>query len=450
VAIVSGDGQGVAGLDLGFTDDQGPCLIKNVYVTGFDTGVHTARGVASVTLEHITVEHQNRFGFRNDGQPCTVRGLTSRNEVTAFVAAGGLSVLVDSELHGTGTTGERPAVICDAGLMARNLRTNGYQVALEDHVGNRQIPGPKVDQFLSKPASSLVGTPGPGLRLPIRETPTFPWGDPATWVAPQQFGAKTDDGKDDSQAIQAAIDSGATTVYLPRGDYHIGHTIVIRGKVERVIGCKGTLNVIAPLRNESVPVFRFEDGSSSEPPVVELEGLHTDFSRGPYRFLENVSRRTLVLRRLMINFQGADAYHGSGPGTVFIEDVVGRWFRFQEQTVWARQFNVEGDGTHVINDGGTLWILGLKTEGDGTLVETKNGGRTELLGGLSYTSHAQPSDVMFTVDNAQAAFTFSEVCFTDRPFPLIVSETQGDQKRTMPRSDPAWRSQFTLFTAGAP
>jgi hypothetical protein len=63
--------------------------------------------------------------------------------------------------------------------------------------------------------------------------------------------------------------------------------------------------------------------------------------------------------------------------------VVGREFRFQGQTVWARQFNVEGDGLHVANDGGTLWILGYKTEGGGTLMETTGGGRTEVLGGFS-------------------------------------------------------------------
>ena len=68
-----------------------------------------------------------------------------------------------------------------------------------------------------------------------------------------------------------------------------------------------------------------------------------------------------------INFQAADAFHGRGPGAVFLEDVVGRFFRFHGEKVWARQFNPEGTGLHVLNDGGDLWILGLKTEGGGTL-----------------------------------------------------------------------------------
>ena len=117
------------------------------------------------------------------------------------------------------------------------------------------------------------------------------------------------------------------------------------------------LTVVAPLKDQSQPVFRLADESAAAlPEIIELDGLQTDFASGPFLFLENTSRRTLVMRRLMINFQGARAYEGSGAGTVFIDDVVGRSFRFKGQTVWARQFNVEGDGLHVANDGGTLWI----------------------------------------------------------------------------------------------
>lgn len=34
--------------------------------------------------------------------------------------------------------------------------------------------------------------------------------------------------------------------------------------------------------------------------------------------------------------------------------------------------------------GGRLWILGLKTEKDDNVIKTKNGGATEVLGGLLY------------------------------------------------------------------
>lgn len=46
---------------------------------------------------------------------------------------------------------------------------------------------------------------------------------------------------------------------------------------------------------------------------------------------------------------------------------------------------------HLKNDGGQLWILGIKTEGPGTNITTCNGGRTELLGGLVYSSGGAPA-----------------------------------------------------------
>jgi len=446
VTIVSGDGHGVIGLDMGYTDEQGPCLIKNVKVVGFDVGVRVATSVASETMEHITVEHQNKVGFRNEGQPCTIRDLRSVNQVPALHAAAGFTVLVDPVLEGEGGAGTQPAIINDGAMMARNVQTTGYRVALESHStqGTSEVAGPNIAQFLSKPAASLFGLPGTGLNLPIRETPEVPWDDLANWIAPQQFGARTDDGKDDSDAIQKAIDAGATTVYLPRGNYHIGKTITIRGDVRRLIGCKAFLNIVDPLSGKDSPVFRFEDGAQ---PVVVVEGINTDFSGGPYYFMEHAAKRTLVMRRLAINFQAAEAYHSTGSGDVYVEDVVGRYFHFRGQNLWARQFNVEGDGTHISNDGGAAWILGLKTEGGGTLVETKNGGRTEVLGGLSYTVGNVTPTPMLIVDDAQASFSFCEVCYTDKPFPFIVREIRKGVTREMDKADPAWGRHFTLFTA---
>jgi hypothetical protein len=447
VTVVSGDGYGVIGFDMGYTDEQGPCLVKNLKVVGFDLGVHTATSVASETLEHITVEHQNKYGMRNDGQPCTVRGLRSVNEEPAFRAGGGFSVLVDCEFTGTGAAAEQPAVVNDAALVARNVKTSGYKLALENHAagGPKEVAGPDLELFLSKPPASLLGGPGKPMNLPIRETPTVPWDDPKDWVAPQKFGAKPGDKQDDSAAIQQAIDSGATTVYLPRGDYQIGNTIVLRGNVRRLIGCKAWLQPVKPLAGEAKPLFRFEDGKE---PVVVMEEIDSDFASGKFFFLENVASRTLVLARLGINFQGADAYHGSGTGPVFIEDVVGRGFRFKNQTVWARQFNVEGDGTHVQNDGSTLWILGYKTEGGGTLIETKGGGKTELLGSMSYTVGNSKLAPMFVSEDSEVALSFCEVCYNGQPFPVIVRETRGGQTKEMTKDDPLWRGHFTLFTSG--
>ena len=446
VSIVSGDGQGIAGLDMGYTNEQGPCLIKNVGIVGFDFGVRVDTSVASETLEHITVAHQNKAGFFNGGQPCTVRDLRSVNEVPAFQAASGFNVLIDCVFQGIGRASSRPAVINDATMMARSLQTSGYKFALENHAsgGTRRVAGPNVGQFLSRPGASLFGPPDAGLSLPIRETPEIPWDALRQWAAPQKFIPTAGSGADDSDAIQKAIDSGATTVYLPRGAYHLGHTIILRGNVRRLVGCKAFLIPIAPLNGQSAPLLRLAEGAAA---TVTVEGINTDFSGGPYFFVEHAAKRTLVLRRLEINFQAADAYHSTGTGDIFIEDVVGRYFQFHHQRLWARQFNPEGDGLHILNDGGTAWILGLKTEGGGTLVQTQDRGRTEILGGFCYAVGNIDQTPMFVIDNADASLSFAEVCYTGKPFSNIVRETQNEATRRMTADDPTWESAFTLFSA---
>ena len=446
VTIVSGDGQGVNGLDLGFSDEQGPCFVKNVLVRGFDYGVKTATTVNGETLEHVAVEHQNKAGFRNDGQPFTARDLKSLNDVPAFLANGGLNVLIDCEFKGTGAAATQPAIILDGTLLARNIKTSGYKQAVENHSGDKKgVDGANVDFFVSKAASNLFGGGAKPLNLPIKETPQVPWDALENWKAPQAFGAKTDDGQDDSAAIQKAIDSGASTVYLPRGNYNIGDTIVIRGNVRRLIGCRAWLDMTDALRKAGKPAFRFEDGAA---PVVIVEGMSTDFSGGTHCFIENNAKRTLILHRLAVNYQGADAYRGHGSGEVFIEDVVGHNFRFKSEKLWARQFNVEGGGVHISNDGGTQWILGYKTEGGGTLHQTTGGGTTEILGGMAYSSGQGLTTPMFIVDNAKATFSFCEIDFGGGHFHTILRETKGGETRELKDTDPRWNGNAALIAAG--
>ncbi len=451
VTIVSGDGQGFAGLDLGYTNEQGPCLIKNLRVQGFDTGVRLAFGVASATLEHITVEAQNKWGVRNEGQPMTLRALKSKNAVPALAVVGGFTTLIEADLQGVGTAKNQAAIVSESNLMARDVKTSGYGSALKSNLPNvKGVEAANFAQWLSKPVTRLFAGTGEGLRLPIRETPASPReADVFKWVSVTKFGAIANDGKDDAPAIQAAIDSGAQTIYLPRGHYDIGQTIVLRSKLQSLIGCKAWLQVLAPLIAAKAPMFRVDENGA---PLVEMDNIDTDFSSGEHFFLENNSARTLVLRRMQINFQGADAYRGSSnadkKGTVFLEDVVGRWFQFNNQNVWARQFNVEGDGTHISNSGGQMWILGYKTEGYGTLLETRNRGISEVLGGLSYTVGDERDEPMFVIDqNSRASISISEVNFTGKPFARVVQQTRAGETKVLVRDDAAWRRAFTLFAS---
>lgn len=434
VTIVSNDGQGVSGLRLS-AGENGPLLITRVTVIGFDVGIDAAGVINSQTLEHIAVRHQNHIGVQNVGQPLSIRALTSTNTVPALVTKGGQTVLLDSTLTGTGTAKESPAIIAAGHLVARGVTTSGYARAL-DHRGGSGVAAAVIGEYLSaKPVSLHAGAPTSTLNLPIKDTPQVPWDPLDQWISPLAFGGKPDDGQDDTAAIQQAIDAGKPTVYLPRGWWKISDTIQVRGKVRRIVGCRGFLDLAQMVK----PAFALVDGTE---PVVVIERLSAGYNQTPT--FDNAGARTLVIKH-SLNVCG----HFTGTGPVFIEDCCSNpttnW-RFKGQTVWARQFNVENEGTHVINDGGTLWILGFKTERGGTLIETLAGGRTEVLGGFSYTTTAGKLAPMFVVRDATFSATFGEVCFTGDPYQVIVRDERGGQVKELGKDDPRYGRSLTLFT----
>ena len=443
VTIVSGDGQGAAGLDLAFTNLIGPLLVMNLKVVGFDAGVRTANGVNSQTLENLTLENQNVVGLFNGGQPLAVRGLTSHNAVNAVNNKAGFLTLIDSTFTGTGAAATQPAILNSGSLLARNIQTTGYRQALENRAGDKTgVRGAAIDEFTSAAPANLFPSAEKSLRLPIKEAPDVPWGDLKQWVCPQKY---VQDAKkleeDATAAIQQAIDSGAETVYLPAGKYRVTDTILVRKNVRRIIGCRAAID--APAMDK--PVFKLVDEPAA-PPVVVIERIDGGYTPTP--IFDNGSSRTLVLKSCIntpCTFTGA--------GDVFIEDLCSNpqaGIRIGKQQVWARQLNPENEGTHVLNDGGALWVLGFKTERGGTLIETRRGGQTEVLGGFSYTTTAGKLAPMFVVHESSASFSFTEACFNGDPFAVLVSETRGGQNRTLPAGKAATAPLFIAHPAAKP
>jgi polygalacturonase len=429
VTIQSGDGQGINGLDMNFADEIGPLLVKNLTVKGFQYGIRTGFRINSQTFENITLQNQSVYGLYNTGQTVNVRGLKSLNAVTAIYNAGGRMTLLDSALKGTGTASRQPAIRNDypPDLLVRNLKTSGYQFAIQSN-NNNQV-GSTISEFVS--AGNVLNqfpSPAKTLKLPIKETPDVPWDNPSNaWANVVSYGAIPNDGKDDTSAIQAAIDSGKTTVYIPVGDYNLTKTILIRKNVRRIIGTEATVEV----PNTVNPGFKVIGGSN---PIVVFERIGSGYNSA--RTIENASSRTLVIRDAT-NISG----NMTGLGDVFIENVVGGQWIFNKQNVWARQFDVENMGTHIINNGGKLWILGLKTERGGTLIETKGGGKTELLGGLAYTTtpglDGTQNAPMFINDRSSLSITLGEVNYGAPTYTTYIknisnSNTQNITGQSLP------------------
>jgi hypothetical protein len=246
--------------------------------------------------------------------------------------------------------------------------------------------------------------------LAVKETPEVVRDEPGAWADATKFGADPSGEKDASAAVQRAMDSGATTVFLP-GNYKLERTVVIRGKVRRVVGTGGMINYGGKLK----PDFQLGDGES---PVVMLEHFGNIFGG-----MEVDTKRTLVLRSV------ADCDLTVTKRVVgaewFFEDVVTHHLEMRGVKLWARQLNIENEGTHLLNDGGDVWILGYKCERGGTLLETRGGGRSEVLGGFSYTTTAGKLAPMFVNRESSMWAFFGEVCYNGDPFAVRVEETRG-------------------------
>ncbi len=432
--FIAGAGSGVVGLDLAHRDMNGPLLVSRCEVIGFQRGVATGHAVNSQVFEHLSLRGQTKFGFDNERQAISIRGLTSDNAVPALRSYGTMT-LIEAKLTGSGSATQVPAVINYNGgrLFLRDVVTTGYLRALADvktpdwtaalRVTGQEhasSTGPELAEYCSEAPTSPFPSPVTSLRLPIKETPRTVWEAPEKWATVDTFGADPTGKKDSAEAIQKAMDSGAATIFLP-GHYRCGTTIIIRGKVQRVVGLGHWVNYGQRDRID----FRIADGES---PVVSIE--HFSAIHGG---IEVDTRRTVVMRSVQdCDLRMTPAAEG---GELFFEDFVTHRLKLGKQKAWGRQLNIENEGTHLTNENADLWVLGYKTERGGTLLDTKGGGRNEILGGFSYTTTAGKLAPMFVNDNSSIFAFFAEVCFSGDPFTSLIRETRSTETKEVKRGE---------------
>ena len=252
------------------------------------------------------------------------------------------------------------------------------------------------------------------LRLTVEETPELERDPVRTWANVNDFGADPSGQRDSAAAIQRAFDSGATTIFMP-GLYQLSKTIEVRGKVRSVIGTGGWVDYEAKIK----PDFRITGGDS---PTVQFE--YFTYIHGG---MEIDTARTVVLRS--VSDCDLTCTVKSQGGKLFFEDVVTHNLKLNKQRLWARQLNIENEGLHLLNDASDVWVLGYKTERGGTLLETRNNGRSEILGGFSYTTTAGKLAPMFVTENASVFAYFGEICFNGDPFSVLIRERRGTQSK---------------------
>jgi hypothetical protein len=444
VLIRSEDGSGVAGLEQ-TRAWPGPNMFKNVVIDGFDYGIRVQFIEYSQTYENILLKNQRVAGIKNDGAVVTVRNLVSQNSVPAILNDGygyGLVTLLDSKLEGGASdksaiqTRSKGTDGSDAYVYLRNVSSSGYASLLRDN--GAVVPGGSVTEYYSHPAkvySLFTSNPAPSsLGLPIRETPAFHDNDPTNWAAVTCTGYDCQVGSQ----LQAALDSGKSTVYFPSGVRLVFDELRVRvpATVRRIIGFGGVINTDS--RGVGGGGIRFVvDADAPEPLILEGFGYGVK--------VEHASKRTVAVKYSFLYEYTAKP----GAGDLFFEDVqMDCWGVVRGQNVWLRQLNNEcRDETKLVNDGANLWILGWKTEGPKTVIDTRNGGRTEYLGGLLYPADGKlvAGEVAFKLDaSSLGTFLYANITYTTRNYDVQLEDTKNGQTRRLLTSDAPERTRFVV------
>jgi len=446
VTIRTSDAQkrGVTGLNQGF-EFPGPLLMRNITIDGFDTGYVGAPQEYSAIFENLTLRNQRVRGIYVWRLPLQIRNLVSQNSVPVLLndtnpGAWGHVVIDGGIFTGGSSAVDAITNLNSAGLMViRNVTTNGYRNAINDQ--SFSIPAPQlvpdglVTQFITDPVSTLNPSPTAILNLPVEETPDAPNIPVAQWASVKTFGAIENDAFDDTVAVQAALNSGASVVYFPSGQYVISDTLTVGPSVQRIEGLMSNITTNAPLATEERPLLRITQGSQA---IVHISGLNSSFSSNGFRgggtWIEHATANTVVVRDGDISYRNTV----SG-GKVFLENVVGNDMVFVGQRVWARQLNPEGfDITNITNDGGDFYVLGLKTEGNGTVLQTRYGGRSVVMGGLIYpaTAIADRTRPMFINVESSVSISVPESAYADpnNAFAVWFRETRNGVTTDFTRS----------------
>jgi hypothetical protein len=439
VTIRSGDGEGATGL--GMTRQwPGPALIKNVRIDGFDYGVSIDHTEYGVTFEHLVLVDQHTAGIRNDGNVLSIHGLTSRNAVPVIrnVSPLGLIALVEAQLGGGG---EGIAAIDNQGhVYLRDVDAYGYQSVLAG------LEGTSVREFAT---SELFTDTAPSLGLPIEETPASASADLSDWAnvtdPAYSGGASPFDENDDTAAVQAALDSGLSTIYFPsagqpgEGRYLIGDTLIVPSSVERIIGFD---SFIAPgkgnrFQDDSQPraLFQFEGGDAQQ--TVSLErlrfGRYGNVEAPGVIWIEHASPRTLVVKHVILGGGDSVGYRGlSQSGRLFLEDYCCSNIELDHtQGVWARQLNIERNKTMIRNRATFLWILGIKTERPSTVIETTDGGESELVGGLLYPAdEVSPDTPAFVSVDSELSLVYAVSAYVNADYNYTIQIEETDNGET--------------------
>jgi hypothetical protein len=239
------------------------------------------------------------------------------------------------------------------------------------------LPNDIVNRMLT-PAGFINGDSGSYNTQTAIVDPPAAIADPvSSWASVATYGAQTSADFTDindsvssvvdaTTGIQAAMNSGNSTIYFPHGVYYISSPITIPATVQRIVGLDSTLHPIPYENWRTEGMFRILADASTP---LTIEQLRFDNSNdGNQLALEQASNRTVVVRNVL--FPGTLAVNrASSGGPLFMEDVSAAGSNVTlagSATFEARQFDFENCGTCAYLSGVPSVLIGFKEEGNVT------------------------------------------------------------------------------------
>ena len=316
--------------------------------------------------------------------------------------------------------------------LIRNSNFTGYTKALDLYNSTEDLEAGLISGYVSDTIFAL--RPGqervPKALIEVEESPIIPWDtDTANWVVVEDFGTVADGSTDDYDAIQAALNSGKSTVFFTKQEYKIGSTLKIPASVKQIHFMRCNFNYGAK--------FSIEETSAD---ILYLNGI-----RGKQTILSRNASRPLVIHEGSTDINTSTSI--AGPQKMFLENCTGTgsedFFCATNQTVWARGLNNEAAPANKLQDfycnGGKLWIFGFKTENKPVSpLHVTNGGTLEALGGISYLMEADiTEEPMIKNNNSSASVTMATQfrgSFTTSVNEMVGSNVYTVSKDALPRS----------------
>ncbi len=445
VTIKSDDGTPLIALDLA-RYQNGPGAYENLTIEGFHYGILSGSysyGVpeGGLVIQHIAMSGQATAGILNYTQPLWARDINYSGSGPAVQNFGiGRITLFTANLASSGGGASISAIQNNSSggvAFLRAITCSGYQSCLSTN-GSVTV-GSTISEYTSKRVQSQYSSIGVSLDLPISETPTYTNANfSKDWQSVKASGAVGNCIKDDTAAIQAAMNSGKPVVYFPSGCYRVdakSNPITIPASVRLV---EGLGSCIAAQGNSTCngPGGNF---TNERTPFTSRTNGDTIFEN--FRF-----DKTTV---------GGMTYTGNGSFTltdvfdlthwtsncstcsIYLDDSAVTGESFTGGSFWCVQCNTETNGTHIDVSAATGWIFGWKTEGSALgssctstacgILFAHNNATVEVLGTL-FKANSGYYGTAFLIRDSNVSIANPNA---DSGYSPVYSEERRGQTRTL-------------------